>query len=294
MRALPGKLLRLAAGLALAVPRLGCTPARLLNALIPEDGYRIERDIAYGNAQRHKLDIYVPDRVTAGASVAVFFYGGRWEYGSKADYLFVGQALASRGVITVIVDYRLHPDVRFSGFVEDGAKAVGWVGRHIGEHGGDPDRIYLIGHSAGAHIAAMLSLDPKFLTTEDIRIADVKGLVGLAGPYDFLPTKDPVVKEVFSVDDLDDTQPITHTNGGAPSMLLMTGAADETVLPRNSRRLGDAINATGGNADIKIYDRIGHVGIVLALASPFRWLAPTLEDIIAFIKRTGDANRPAA
>ncbi|MGI9420173.1 MAG: alpha/beta hydrolase [Geminicoccaceae bacterium] len=290
MRALPGKLLRLAAGLALAIPVLGCTPARLLNALITDGGYRVERDVAYGEAARHKLDIYVPEDMTDGADVAVFFYGGRWAYGSKADYLFVGQALAAKGVVTVIVDYRLYPDVRFPGFIEDGAKAVGWVRRHVADHGGDPERIYLIGHSAGAHIAAMLSLDPRFLLAEGVDAEALLGLVGLAGPYDFLPISDPVVKEVFAVDDLEATQPIAHASKRAPRALFLTGDDDETVLPRNSTRLAKAIEQAGGDADVKIYKRIGHVGIALALAAPFRWLAPALDDIAAFIK---DARRSA-
>ena len=294
MRALSGKLLRLSAGLGLAVPALGCTPARFLNALITKDGYRVENDIPYSSAQRHKLDIYVPEGETGDADVAVFFYGGRWTYGSKMDYRFVGQALASKGVITVIVDYRLHPDVRFPSFVEDAAKAVGWVHRRIAEHGGDPGRIHLVGHSAGAHIAAMLSLAPRFLAAEDVGMGDVRGFVGLAGPYDFLPIQDPIVKDVFSVDDLDDTQPITHANGRAPDTLLLTGGADDTVLPRNSMRLGDAIAAAGGEADVKVYDGIGHIGVVLALAAPFRWLAPTLSDISAFIERSGSARSQAA
>lgn len=294
MRALSGKLLRLAAGLALAVPTLGCTPARLLNAVVTEEGYSIERDVAYGGASRHKLDIYIPDDVAPGANVAVFFYGGRWEYGSKADYLFVGQALASKGIVTVIADYRLYPDVRFPGFLEDGAKAVGWVRRHIAGHGGDPDRVFLIGHSAGAHIAAMLSLDPTFLKAEHVRTEDLAGLIGLAGPYDFLPIRDPLVKEVFAVDDLAGTQPINHASAQAPDALFLTGRDDETVLPRNSVRLGDAIDGVGGDADVKIYDRIGHVGIVLAMASPFRWLAPTLDDIASFIERANLSKRDAA
>ena len=284
MRALPGKLLRLAAGLALAVPTLGCTPARLLNALITEDGYRVERDLAYGDEARHKLDIYIPDDAKTGADVAIFFYGGRWEYGSKSDYLFVGQALASKGIVTVIADYRLYPDVRFPSFVEDGARAVAWVRRHIADHSGDPEKIYLIGHSAGAHLAAMLSLDPDFLMAKGVDVEDLKGLVGLAGPYDFLPIVDPVVKGVFAVDNLDATQPITYASERAPHALFLTGDDDETVLPRNSKRLGKAIEKAGGDADVKIYERIGHVGVVLALASPFRWLAPTLDDITAFIR----------
>ncbi|MDH3658914.1 MAG: alpha/beta hydrolase [Alphaproteobacteria bacterium] len=294
MRALLGKVLRLSAGLALAMPTLGCAPARLLNALITEDGYRVERDIAYADAPRQRLDIYVPDAVTPGAKVAIFFYGGRWEYGSKVDYRFVGQALASRGIITVIADYRLYPDVRFPGFVEDGAKAVGWVRRYIAERGGDPESIYLVGHSAGAHIAAMLALNPRFLAAEGVRVLDLGGLIGLAGPYEFLPIKDPVIKEIFAVDNLEATQPITYASRQAPSTLLLTGDVDETVLPRNSARLGEAISHAGGGAEVKVYQRIGHIGILLALASPVRWLAPTLDDIVAFIRSAPRSNRRAA
>jgi acetyl esterase/lipase len=294
MRALSSRLLRLAAGLALAVPTLGCTPARLLNALITADGYRIERDVAYGAAARHRLDIYIPDDLTADAGIAVFFYGGRWEYGSKDDYRFVGQALASQGIVTVVADYRLYPEVRYPDFVKDGAKAVGWVRRSMARHGAPADRIFLIGHSAGAHIAALLALDPDYLAAEGMHPSDLGGFIGLAGPYDFLPLKDPTLRRIFEVDDLAATQPISHARALAPRALLLTGDDDVTVLPRNSVRLHGAISDHGGDAVLKVYEGIGHVGIVLALASPFRWLAPTLDDVVAFIRRTKAAGRDAA
>ncbi|NJO38319.1 MAG: alpha/beta hydrolase [Rhizobiales bacterium] len=294
MRALLGRVLRLAASLAIAAPTWGCAPARLLNAVITADGYRIERDVAYGEGPRHRLDIYIPDEVAANASVAVFFYGGRWAYGSKADYRFVGQALASRGIVTVVADYRLYPDVRFPGFVEDGAKAVAWVKRHIADHAGDPGRIVLIGHSAGAHIAALLALNPDYLAAEDMKLSDIDGFIGLAGPYDFLPIKDPTVREIFDVDDLNATQPVSHARALAPRTLLLTGDDDATVLPRNSVRLHGAISDHGGDAVLMVYEGIGHVGIILALASPLRWLAPTLDDIVAFIRRANASGRSAA
>lgn len=294
MRTLFAKLLRLAAGIALAVPTLGCTPARLLNAIVTEDGYRIEKNLAYGEQPRQTLDIYVPDGAGPATDVVVFFYGGRWEYGSKEDYLFVGQALASKGVIAVLADYRLYPDVRFPGFVKDGAKAVGWVRRHIAERGGDSDRIFLMGHSAGAHIAAMLALNPEFLAAENLMPQDLAGVIGLAGPYDFLPIKDPVIKKIFARDDMTATQPITFASADAPPMLLLTGDRDRTVLPRNSERLARSVNKRGGEATVQSYQRLGHVGLILALASPFRWLAPTLKDVIDFIDRPRQTGRRAA
>lgn len=292
MRSLPGRLLRVAAGIGLAMPMLGCTPARLLNALVTEQGYKVERGIAYGAAPRQKLDIYRPEATPSkNAPVAVFFYGGRWQYGSRADYLFVGQALASRGIMTIIPDYRLHPEVRFPDFVEDGAKALAWVKRNIADHGGKPERIHLIGHSAGAHIAAMLALDGSFLAAETMRLQDLGAMVGLAGPYDFLPIKDPIVKEIFAVDDLSRTQPISHVREVRPPFLLLAGGDDDVVLPGNSERLGAAIQESGGTATVTIYPRLGHVGLILALAAPFRWLAPVLDDSVRFIQSTEDRSR---
>ena len=285
MRLMARKLLRLAASLAVAVPTIGCTPARFLNAVISESGYHVERDVVYGEEARHRLDIYIPDDLQPNADVAVFFYGGRWQYGSKSDYLFVGQALASRGMIVVIADYRLHPKVDFPAFVEDGAEAVSWVHRHIGDYGGDPRSIFLMGHSAGAYNALMLALNPDFLAVHGVRADHLGGVIGLAGPYDFLPIKEPDIKAIFAVDQLATTQPITHANADAPAALLLVGEDDDTVSPGNSIRLHDAIIEQGGDAEIRTYKGIGHVGIVLALASPFRWWASTLDDIEAFVQR---------
>ncbi len=294
MYVLFAKILRMAAGLAVAVPTLGCTPARMLNGVVPKDGYRIERGLAYGEEKRQKLDLYLPENIAHPTKTVIFFYGGRWEYGSRNDYLFVGQALASRGIITVLADYRLHPEVGYPAFIEDGAKAVGWVRETIAGHGGDPEEIYLMGHSAGAYIAAMLALDPQYLAGENMTPDDLAGMIGLAGPYDFLPFTDPVIKEIFIADDLAKTQPIHYADEQGPPMLLLTGDDDITVLPRNSKALVDAVNRSGGDAVIKTYDRIGHIGIVMALASPFRWLAPVLDDVVEYLDQPTTTRRRAA
>ncbi len=287
-------LLRLAASLSLVFPTLGCTPARLLNAAAPKEGYRVESGIAYGEAARHKLDIYVPDGPLQSAKVIVFFYGGRWEFGAKADYLFVGQALANEGFITILADYRLYPEVTYPAFIEDGAKAVRWTKDHVTDYGGDPDQIFLMGHSAGAYIATMLALDPKYLETEGLTSSELAGVIGLAGPYDFLPIKDPVISEVFASGDIEETQPINRVTGRNPPMLLLTGKDDVTVLPRNSQALADSINRKGGYARIKTYDGLAHIGVVLSLTFPFRWLAPVLQDVKTFLDEPGTSKKHAA
>jgi acetyl esterase/lipase len=281
--------MRLAASLAVLLPSLGCAPARLLNALVPSDGLREEQAIAYGAAARQRLDLYRPDDDGRGARpVVVFFYGGSWQFGNRGDYRFVGQALAARGMLAVIPDYRVYPEARFPTFIEDGAAAVAWVHANAARFGGDPEQIYLMGHSAGAHIAAMLALDNAYLAAAGLGDAALAGLIGLAGPYDFLPLTDPTLQEVFAVPDLAVTQPVNQVTPAAPPAFLATGEDDVTVRPRNTLHLAQALERVGTPVEQRRYASIGHVGIVLALAAPFRWLAPVLDDVARFVGAAGD------
>ncbi|HSA79637.1 MAG TPA: alpha/beta hydrolase [Geminicoccaceae bacterium] len=275
---------RLAALLA-ALPTAGCGP-KLLDALVPDGGYRIEGDIAYGDLPRQRLDVYVPDELAGPAPIVVFFYGGAWESGSKGEFRFVGQALAARGLVTVIPDYRVYPEVRFPTFVADGAAAVAWVRRHIGRLGGEPRQIHLMGHSAGAHIAALLALDQRYLAAAGVEPGTLASFVGLAGPYDFLPLTSATLKRIFEADDMAETQPITFADGSSPRALLLHGENDGTVLPANSERLAAALAAAGNRVELELYPNLDHVALVAALAAPLRWLAPVLDDVTAFLRAT--------
>jgi len=261
-----------------------CAPVDLLNATIPTGGITVTRDIAYGEGPRRMLDIYRPD--TPGpAPVMVFFYGGSWRDGSKRDYKFVAASLARQGVLTVVPDYRVYPEVKYPGFVRDGAAAVAWTVAHIASYGGDPSRLFLMGHSAGAYIAAMLALDPAFLAAEGVSRNALSGAIGLAGPYDFLPIEDPDIIPIFAVPDQQATQPIDHVDGHNPPMFLAAGSDDTTVLPRNTTRLAARIRAAGGPVTDRIYPGIGHVGVIIALAPLFRGKAPVLDDTLKFMRQ---------
>jgi acetyl esterase/lipase len=287
---------RLAAAVLLALPAAGCGP-RLLNALVPGDGYRVEHDLPYGDDPRQRLDLYLPDRLAGRAPVVVFFYGGRWEAGDKGQFQFVGQALASRGFVAVIPDYRRYPAVRFPRFVEDGAAAVAWVRDNVGEFGGDAGSIHLMGHSAGAHIAALLALDHDYLAAAGVAPGAITSLIGLAGPYDFLPLDDPTLEAIFAVEDIAATQPITFADRSAPPTLLLHGADDLTVRPANSERLAAALRAAGNQVELRLYPGVGHVGLVIALAAPLRWLAPVGADVSDFLRATsppGERGPPPA
>ena len=268
-----------------------CSPLKTFNAVIPKDGAsrQVAEAISYGSEERQKLDIFTPDADAPEAGgarpVIVFFYGGSWNSGTRTGYDFVGRALAARGFVTLVPDYRLVPDVRYPAFVEDGAASVRWARKHAAQYGGDPDRIVLIGHSAGAYIAAMLALDERWLGSDR---AAIDGWVGLAGPYDFAPFEGEVTQAAFgNWPEPAETQPITWAGAGDPRTLLLTGADDTTVEPRNSRQLAEKLRAGGTSADVKIYPGVGHVGIITSIAKPLRGNSPALEDIAAFVDPAG-------
>jgi acetyl esterase/lipase len=276
-------ILRRLAALLLGALSTGCSPPQIVNALVSHDDFRLAADRAYGDQPRQTLDTYRPIAAAAPLPVVIFFYGGNWQTGSKADYLFVGEALASRGFIVVIPDYRLYPAIRYPAFLTDGAAAVSWTLAHIAEFGGDPDDVSLAGHSAGAYVAAMLGLDDRWLGAERARL---RGVAGMAGPYDFLPLTDPALQIIFGTEaDLTRTQPISFVDGTAPPFLLMTGRRDTTVDPANSTRLAERIRAAGGRADERYFDRLAHVTLIGALAQPLRFLAPVRDALSDFLAR---------
>jgi acetyl esterase/lipase len=236
--------------------------------------------IAYGAHARQKLDIYAPEDAPDCLPVLVFFYGGSWQSGHRADYRFVAGVLARQGFVVVVPDYRLYPEVKFPAFLYDCGAAAAWVAEHIAQYQGDRTQIFLLGHSAGAYNAVMLALAPDYLDTS-VRLA---GVIGLSGPYDFLPLKDPKLKDMFSPSsDIKRTQPITYANAAAPPMFLASGAADTTVMPRNTTALAARLCRDGAFAQVKIYPGLGHIGMVLALLPYFSWRASVLRDMVAFV-----------
>ncbi len=275
--------LSLACLLALAA----CAPIQALNALEPASRVQATRDIAYAPGARHALDVYAPRLRRPPAPVVVFFYGGSWDSGRRQDYRFVGEALASRGYLAIIPDYRLYPDVDWRGFLEDSALAVRWAKDHAAAYGGDPRRLVLVGHSAGAYNAAMLALDGRWLAKVGMSPnRDLRGMAGLAGPYDFLPLQSDKLKTIFGPPaGRADTQPINHIEAGAPPLWLGTDQRDKYVDPRNSQRLAAAATAKGVEAETKVYPGLNHELMVGVIATPLRWLAPVFRDLTDFIDR---------
>ncbi|MEJ2057407.1 MAG: alpha/beta hydrolase, partial [Desulfofustis sp.] len=262
----------------------GCSPLTLVNSIAPDDGFDSRQGISYGRHERQKLDIYMPQDPLPGAPVIVFFYGGSWRNGEREKYRFVGQALSARGYTTVIPDYRLYPQVRFPEFVEDGAAAVAWVDKNISlaEQG-----IVLLGHSAGAHLAALVVLDEHYLKMVQVEQKSITGMIGLAGPYAFEPQNFRRFRDIFATAVPPEvSQPIHYARGDAPPLLLLHGADDSTVLPFHSSMLAKAIRAKNGQVEEIYLPDVGHYSIILALSEPFVHLAPeVLPAIETFLQK---------
>lgn len=272
-----------------------CSPLQALNATISERDVTVVRDIAYetgplaGNP-RLRLDVYRPSRAGGKLPVAVFVYGGSWEFGRRQDYPFVALELARRGIVVMVPDYRVYPEARFPDFLDDTAHAVAFAHRTAASWGGDPRRVFVVGHSAGAYNALMLALDPHYLAAAGDSRDAIAGTVGISGPYDFLPIERPDIRAVFaSAPDLSVTQPIGYADGRNRPLLLLHGTADETVLPRNTEALAARVAARGGPVAMKLYPGVGHIGIVAAFAPLFRDRAPTLDDVARFVTDPANA-----
>ncbi|WP_245841803.1 alpha/beta hydrolase [Sphingomonas lenta] len=274
---------------ALLTSLAACGPA-LLNSV---DGVarlgagpgRVAASVPYGAHPRQRLDVYAPRRAER-LPVVVFFYGGAWSSGSRGAYAFAGRAYAGQGFVAVVPDYRLVPDVRFPAFVQDGAAAIRWVRDNVARYGGDPDRITVVGHSAGAHIAALLALDVRWLREAGVDPRTIKAGALLSGPYDFLPLTDARSQAALgNWPRPAETQPISFARPDAPPLLLATGMADTTVRPRNSQALAAKLQAAGAPVELKLYPGAGHADPVIALARPFRGRVPALADSAAFLRR---------
>ena len=286
----------LAAGLVGASALAGCSGVAFLNAVEPKGGVAITHDLAYAPGPRGGLDVYRPVRAPAGAPVVVFLYGGGWDSGRRRDYAFVGAALASKGYLTIIPDYRVYPEVRWPAFLQDNARAVAWARAHAAEFGGDPRRLFLMGHSAGAYDVVMLALDPRWLGAVGLDPQrDLRGVIGLAGPYDFLPLESEELKTIFGPPQgRPATQPINYVDGRNPPLFLATDTADTTVLPRNTLRLAAKVRAAGGEVEAREYKGLSHALLIGAVAAPLRFLAPVLRDITAFVDAHAARGEPDA
>ena len=270
-------------------------PIPVLNAWAAIGSHRVQASVPYGPLPRQRLDVYAPRQPAppGGFPLVVFFYGGSWNRGERADYRFVGEAMAARGVLTLVADYRLYPEVRYPDFLADCALALAHGLREGARLGGNPRRSFVMGHSAGAYNAAMLALDAKRLAASGHAPAELAGWIGLAGPYEFLPMTNPDAQPVFFHPKVPPgTQPIDYASRDAPRSFLAAPEKDVLVDPqRNTAALVQRLRAAGVVVEHRTYARVNHMTLIAAMSAPLRWLAPVLNDVVAFIEQT-PARRP--
>ena len=273
----------------LPIVAMAWRPLLPINLLAAIDSRRTADGAPYGSSPRQVYDLYQPKadtRPAAGWPLVVFIYGGSWTRGERGDYRFVGESLAQRGVMTMVIDYRFNPEVKYPEFVRDSATAVAHALTQAPAWGADPKRVLVMGHSAGGYNAAMVALDPRWLAEGGHSPSELAGWIGLAGPYDFLPITNPDAQAAFNHPDVPlDSQPIHHVAGTRLPALLLAAHNDTLVNPRrNTAQLAAAIQATGATATTREYERLNHLTLVGAIAAPLRWLAPVLDDVVAFIE----------
>jgi len=264
-------------------------PGATLYALAGRGTHTLTEGVAYGTLPRHRLDVYRPVGAApaGGWPVVVFFYGGSWTRGERAHYRFVGEALASRGILALVPDYRLYPEVRYPDFLNDCALALAHGLREAAPLGGNPKRVFVMGHSAGAYNAGMMALDPRWLRSAGHSPHELAGWIGLAGPYDFLPIENADAQPVFFHPNYPlGSQPVGYVRRDAPRGLLAGALDDELVNPqRNTVGLATLLQQAGAPVTLKLYENVNHTTLVVALARPLRWLAPVLDDVGDFVTR---------
>jgi len=280
MRALP-----LLLAMSLALLASGCASVQplyfhALNSAVPVVG---TSTVVYSPQHAQPLDIYPARDASGPAPVVLFFYGGTWRDGHREYYRFVGESLSRHGVLVLVPDYRKAPADPFPAFMEDAAMAAAWAKQHVAEYGGDPSRIHLMGHSAGAHMVALLATDPRYLAQQQLQPRDFASVIGLSGPYDFLPITERKVRRVFpDRARWPETQPVNFVDGDEPPFLLLHGASDRRVWESNSIRLAELLRAKHVPVTLKIEAKTGHIAMVNGFRSPR--FSPALAETLDWIQ----------
>lgn len=260
-------------------------PLAVLDRLSPGQAGTLVPDIAYGSVPGQRADLHLPPGAASPRSVVLFFHGGRWSYGQKEQYRFVARALSARGHAVAVCDYRKYPEVRFPAFVEDAAAATAWALRELPGRGVPPGRVFLMGHSAGAHLAALSTLDRRYAEGHGFDPDSLTGLVLLSAPFDFLPIREDDLKDIFGPDEEHPrSQPLRFVRPGLPPMLILHGRRDRTVHPAGAARFASAVREAGGDVKAVFYDLLTHTNILAALSDRIGFLfAPVLDDVTSFL-----------
>jgi acetyl esterase/lipase len=204
---------------------------------------------------KDRLDLYIPDGV-ANAPVILSIHGGALSGGDRSEESFVGRRFAAEGYLTVVTSYRLSPQVSHPAHIEDAAAAFAWVKRNIAQRGGDPNRIIVIGHSAGAYLLMLLATDPRYLAVHKLSPSDIKGLVPVSGFFwvdkpGVAPDRPSYVwgtdRKVWV-----DASPARHLRADLPPVLIIDTNGDEDWRQQQNVDMAAALRAAG-HKDVTVY-----------------------------------------
>ncbi|KWV94901.1 alpha/beta hydrolase [Erythrobacter sp. AP23] len=244
----------------------------------------------YGTHPAQKLRIYSPRNADAPLPVLLFVHGGSWRWGDPDDYNFIARSLAPEGFLVVLAGYRLGEDGRYPAMLEDTAAAIVETARLAPRYGGDPARIVLAGHSAGAYNVVQVALEDRWLASSGVVPS---GVIGLAGPYDFYPFDSESTRAGFgSVGAGAESQPVNHARSDAPPMLLLHGERDTLVKPRNTRALARTLAKEGAPVEALYYENLDHNAPLVSLASPWRGSRDVHDAVVAFARRVTEVSVP--
>ena len=248
------------------------------------------RDLEYGRDERQKLDVYLlPLSPQAGSAkgTVLYIHGGYWDSGDKRDYPFVADALLSMGFGVAVMNYRLAPAHIFPDFVTDAALAVKWLHEYRSKLGLTLP-LFVIGHSAGAHIAALLCCTPVHLQRVGAGRDLIAGAICMAGPHDFLdwlPTDPRMQAALGPPIQWNDTQPVLVADGRNPPLLILHGSRDTVCTPLHAPALHGAVTKRGGEAAYIWYEKLDHYTIIGAFSRLARWLEPrVVRDVQNFLR----------
>ena len=267
----------------------GCATLGLLALNTRASLAPVERlaNLHYAVGRAGSVDVYRPKPTVPGPGLplVVFFHGGGWDDGDKNQYRFVGAALAETRLVAVLPNYRLYPHARRADFMADAAQSLAWARAHAVEWGADPAKVFVMGHSAGAHIALLLALDERYLNGVGGTSRWLRGVIGLSGPYDFLPFTEKYLEEIFGpAAAFPDSQPIRFVRAGAPPVFLAHGLKDRRVRVANTERLAAGLRALGNAVETRYYDSADHAQVIVALSPVAPHPFPVLSDVRAFIE----------
>jgi acetyl esterase/lipase len=228
------------------------------------------------DADKHKLDLYLP-KDKKNFPVLMFLHGGSWRSGDRSAYVALGDRLARAGIGVAIPSYRLMPQNPHPAQIDDAAAAFAWVVQNVAQYGGDASRIYLSGHSAGAHLAALLALDEKYLGKFALPRTSIHGVIAMSGIYD-VDKLDTFL--VAANTDKHDASPVAHAHSGSPFFLISYCQWDYFGLPKQARDFTRALKRNFVGAELLYVPGENHISEVIGLAQDHGLLIDALLNAV--------------